>query len=339
MAARPAVTIVVPTCDRPAAVQVCVDTLVAHAATAEADVVAVIVVDNGRAARLSVCPSRGADDVDVRVLREPQVGTSRARNLGLMSSDTDVVVFVDDDVTVQHGWLDTLVAPLADPTVVATVGPITLDCAGGRPSWLTPDVESLYSALDLGPDTRLLGPLEHGWSANLAVLRDAACAIGGFDTGIGPGTQVPCGEDTDLIDRLRAGGGGVIYAHRARVRHRVGRDRLRPRWLARRAYRQGVTEVALRDRQERSRSRRRPVRALRSLGGAVVRGVPQLVRTAQDPARRSGLFAEQLVIGSAKVGAAVRYWSPRIVDSPGALSTDARKGEAESFGVECKARR
>lgn len=313
-----AVTIVVPTRDRPDAIQLCVDTLVAHATTASADMVAVVVIDNGRSTHPPVRPTRGG--VPVRVLREPRVGASRARNLGLVSSATDVVVFVDDDVTVQAGWLDALVDPLADPTVVATVGPITLDCTGGRPSWLTPDLESLYSALDLGPDTRLLGSLEHGWTANLAVRRDAACAIGGFDPGIGPGTPVPCGEDADLIDRLRAGGGGVVYAHQARVRHRVGRDRLRPRWLARRAYRQGVTEVALRDRQEWAGSRRRPMSALRSLGGTMVRGAPQLVRTARDPGRRSGLFAEQLVIASAKLGAAVTHWSPRVV-GPATCST------------------
>jgi hypothetical protein len=245
--------------------------------------------------------------------REPVAGASRARNRGLAWATTDIVVFVDDDVMVDDGWLDALVEPLSDPDVVATVGPITLDCAVARPPWLTPNLESWFSALDLGSHTRSLGPFEHGWSANLAVRRSAARGIGGFDTRLGPGMPAAFGEDADFLDRLRGGGGEVVYADRASVRHRVGPDRLRVRWLARRAYEEGVTEVALGHRHGSVAPRRRPIRAMRSLGGAVVRGFPRLVRTARDPACRPGLLVEQMVIWSAKVGAVAGHWSPRVL--------------------------
>jgi GT2 family glycosyltransferase len=319
-AARPAATIVVPTRDRPAGVQACVDALAACAAAAETAVDAIVVVDNNRSAPLEVATPAGCD-VPLRVCREPAAGASRARNRGLAEATTDVVVFVDDDVAVSDGWLDALVEPLVDPQAVATVGPITLDFAPARPRWLTPDLESLFSALDLGSDTRPLGPVEHGWSANLAVRRSVACAIGGFDTRLGPGMPAAFGDDADFLDRLRVDGDTVVYAHRASVRHRVGPERLRLRWLAWRAYRQGVTEVALRHRDRSAPARRHPIRALRSLGGAVVRAFPRLLRTARDPVLRPGLFVGQVVLWSAKVGAAAGYWSPRVL---GPMTADGR---------------
>ncbi len=307
--AGPEITIVIPTADRPEEVEACVGALVAAVSGATAVVDAVLVVDNSRA--VGVALSSGVrSGVPIRVLREPVAGAARARNRGLADAAGEIVVFVDDDVSVDDGWLDRLVEPLDDAEVVAAVGPIDLDLAAARPRWLTPRLEVWFSALDLGATTRPLAVDEHGWSANLAVRRSAAADIGGFDADLGPGTTVPFGDDSDLLDRLRLGGGEVVYAAGAGVRHRVGGDRLRLRWLARRAFRQGVTDVALEQRRTAAPTGRRPLRALRSLGGAAVRCLPWLIGAVRDPARRPGAAAEQVVLWSARAGAAAGFISP-----------------------------
>lgn len=315
--ARPTVTVVVPTRDRPEGVRGCVDALTRRASWGTTTPSEIVVVDNsGRDAvvRLATDP---AACVPVRVLREPLPGASRARNLGLATATTDIVVFVDDDIVVGDGWLSALVEPLLTPDVVATVGPIELEWAGECPRWLTPNLESWYSALDLGSETRPLGAHEHGWAANLAVRRRAGVDIGGFDTRLGPGTAAAFGDDVDFLDRLRARGGTVVFAGGARVRHVVGPERLRLRWLVRRAYRQGVTGVA-RDQLQRSDGpRRHPIGGLGAVGGAVVRGFPQMVRTARDPVRRPSLLVEQLAIRSVHLGTAAGRWSPRALGLAG----------------------
>lgn len=308
-----ATTVIVPTRGRPDQVQACVEALLVGVAGAATPVEAIVVVDNNALPSAVRLPDDG--QIVVRVLHEPRQGASRARNRGLAEATTDTVVFVDDDVWVERGWLDALLAPLADRAVAAAVGPISLACRPARPRWLTPALESWFSALDLGADTRPLTPLEHGWSANLAVRRSAIDVIHGFDPHLGPGTRSAFGDDADLLDRLRADGSVVVYAHDAWAHHQVGADRLRLRWLVRRGYRQGLTDVALQARDG-HRDGRRPLRALRSVAGGLRWGLPALVRTARDPARRPGLAAEQLVIWSCKLGAARAYLSPAAALSP-----------------------
>jgi GT2 family glycosyltransferase len=327
--ARPAVTIVVPTAGRPERVSACVDALLRSSDTAECKVSAVLVVDNDPTPGPDLGLARD-DDPPVRLLREPSPGAARARNRGLAAATTEIVVFVDDDIVVGEDWLDTLVAPLVAAEVVATVGPISLDTGPTRPRWLTPHLEHWYSALDLGPTTRRLGPGERGWSANLAVRRAEAMDAGGFDRRLGPGTDIGYGEDVDLQARLVADGRAVVYAAGAGVTHCVGPDRLRRRWLARRAYQGGRTEVAVDRLAGRAPARRRPLRAFRSLAGGVLWGGSALAGGARDPARHPGLVTEQLAVWCAKAGAAAAYCSlPGLDDAsaPGRRPAEPQRGQ------------
>ncbi len=291
------VTVVVPTCGRPDRIRSCTEALVRHTEGAR-----IVVVDNNPA------PVVGVPD-PVVVVHEPEPGAARARNRGVAAAVGDIVAFVDDDILVGAGWLAALLAPFAVPSVVATVGPIALDLEAPRPRWLTPHLEHWYSALDLGPTTRPLAPDEYGWGADLAVRRAALEAVGGFDERLGPGMPVPFGDDTELLDRLRADGRVVIYAADAGVRHRIGADRLTLGWLAGRARAAGRTEVATPDLDLARDPRRRPLRALRSLAGGLHRGLSAFWRSLRDPARRPGLAAEQLAIWSSRLGAAGAHWS------------------------------
>jgi GT2 family glycosyltransferase len=164
--------------------------------------------------------------------------------------------------------------------------------------------------------TRPLDVSEYGWGANLAVRRAAAVEVGGFDRRLGPGTAAPFGDDVDFLDRLRVTG-TIVYAAPAGVRHRIGAHRLRRGWLARRAYRQGLTTVALACKGGLG-ERPRPVRALGAFAGILVRGFRQGLRTARDPARRPSLVAEQVAIRSMCLGAGVGWlrWHRRTLAGP-----------------------
>jgi GT2 family glycosyltransferase len=300
----PTVTIVVPTRGRPEEVRVCVEALVRAAGDSSVGA-EIVVVDNNSEPSLGRITSPADSKASVAVIHEREVGASCARNAGLTHATTELVAFVDDDIVVSDGWLDALVEPFSDPRVVATVGPIVLECRPKRPRWLTDNLRTWYSALDLGVETRPLRVTEYGWSANMAVRREAALRVDGFDRRLGPGTAAPFGDDTDFLERVRTGG-TIGYAARAVVAHRVGADRLSRRWLARRGYQQGLTDVA-RARIGGAGSGCRPVRALGAFAGVAVRGFPQAVRTARVPAHRPSLLAEQLAIRVSFLGAGVGW--------------------------------
>lgn len=295
------VAVVVPTRGPAVAVEGCVAALVGHGL---AESVEVVVVDNGAHPTVTAPPS-------VRVVHEPRPGASSARNRGVavLADDVDVVAFVDDDVRVDADWLDRLVAPFVDPGVDAVVGPVVLDVVD-RPRWFTPALEHWWSGLDLGPEDRLLGAGEYGWGANLAVRRGALVAVGGFDRRLGPGTAAGFGDDTDLLDRLRARGGRVRYAAGARVSHVVGPERRSRRWLRARARAAGRAEVAVDRLRHGAPARRRPLRAVRTLAGALRRGPARFVAAGRDPDRHPGRWVELEAQWSARAGAAGAWWRP-----------------------------
>lgn len=58
----------------------------------------------------------------VRLLNEPRRGVSIARNHAVSRAKGDVLIFVDDDILVSHGWLDEIVKGFQDPQVCCVTG-------------------------------------------------------------------------------------------------------------------------------------------------------------------------------------------------------------------------
>ena len=75
----------------------------------------------------------------VRVLPNAQrQGLSGARNTAVAAATGDVVVFLDDDAAARPGWLRALLAPYADPDVVAVGGVAHPRFPDGRPACCPP---------------------------------------------------------------------------------------------------------------------------------------------------------------------------------------------------------
>jgi glycosyltransferase involved in cell wall biosynthesis len=188
-----------------------------------------------------------ADRYGVRCIRAEQPGTSLARNVGWQQAQHALIGFVDDDVLVEPGWADALVAALSRPGVDFVTGRIDLP----------PEQASIEDAVSLlpDPDARTLDRDTRGlfgMSANAGVRRAAVQAIGGFDTRLGPATWFGGGEDNDFFDRLVRAGYTGRYDPDVRVLHvqwRQGRDYLAVQW----AYGKGMgarfAKAVLRDRR------------------------------------------------------------------------------------------
>ena len=165
----------------------------------------------------------------VTLLRTERQGNSEARNVGIHAATSDVVAFVDDDATVEPGWLQALMEPFEGPDRTLGVGGAVVPEWGTDRAWL-PD-ELLWTVgctyrghrEDAGP---LAQPdrLQHGISASAELL-----AVGGFATEFGKRGNAPviC-YDTELGLRLERiyGPGQIRYVPAARVRHFVPPGRI-----------------------------------------------------------------------------------------------------------------
>ena len=78
----------------------------------------------------------------VRVLANAhRQGLSGARNTAVAAASGDVVVFLDDDAAARPGWLRALLAPYADPDVVAVGGVAHPRCSAARGRACCPPAE------------------------------------------------------------------------------------------------------------------------------------------------------------------------------------------------------
>lgn len=235
--------------------------------------VEVLVVDNGSTDMTRAVVRQWQQRLpELRYLREPVPGLSRARNLALHHAEGEVLALLDDDASPDPSWLSTLLAAYVDG-VAAAGGRIVLSWPLRRPGWVTPNVERWFGGLDLGPSPRWLLPGEELFGCNMSVRRDAARDLGGFSTGLGRvGRRLRSGEESRLLELIRGTGAAIAYVPDAIVVHEMLPERMTRRWLLRRAYEQGRTDAT-------RFSVGRPASALRAEARAAVVNAKRDVRS------------------------------------------------------------
>jgi glycosyltransferase involved in cell wall biosynthesis len=200
----------------------------------------ILVVDNNSSDNTPDAIRRYGDILSPRLrsVFEPAQGLSHARNRALAEARGDIVSFLDDDVVVDPDWLVAVCTAFAahSASVVGGRSYLIYPESSGRPVWLPAHREVMYSRLDHGPDT-LVGTDLPLFGLNFSVLKRVAVEVGGFDSSFGrSGNNLACGEESDLLDRIRQAGGVVVYEPRAVVGHRIPAERLTRKWLLKRAY-------------------------------------------------------------------------------------------------------
>lgn len=230
LSADVAVSVVIPTCNRPEDLRRCLTALQTQATVRPLEVV---VIDN-RPGPASPTPAVVREFPGVRFIEESKPGLSYARNAGFAAATGDIFVAIDDDVTVPGGWLERLVAPFARPEVMAVTGhvlPLELEtdsqckfeAYGGLGKGFTRfevDGDWFRSVRGAVPTWNI------GATANAAfraVIFDDP-AIGVLDEALGAGMPTGCSEDTYLFYRILKADHTIVYEPTAWVWHKHRRD-------------------------------------------------------------------------------------------------------------------
>jgi glucosyl-dolichyl phosphate glucuronosyltransferase len=207
-------------------------------------------------------------------------GLSGARNSGVATAAGDVVAFLDDDAAARPDWLEHLLAPYGDAQVAGVGGGIDPAWEVRRPRSFPEEFHWVVGCTWRGMPTTQ-APVRNLIGANMSFRREVLLAVGGFHPGLGRIGSRPLGcEETELCLRVRrASDVTLLFEPRARVAHRVPRQRARFAYFRSRCYSEGLSKalvVRLAGRDQGLAAER--AYTLRTLPRGVARGLAQAVR-------------------------------------------------------------
>ena len=201
----------------------------------------VLVVDNQssddtRERALATWDELGAP-TSLRVVPEPTLGLSFARERAFREAAFACVSLIDDDNLVDRNWVAVALAALGgEPRIGAVGGRSTLLSDGPVPLWFE-SVSRLYAVGDLGETPRILGRHEVLWGAGLTVRVDAWSRLlrSGFRAALTDrrGEHLSSGGDTELCLALQKAGWLLLYDPRLNFQHAIGVRRLTKGYLLR----------------------------------------------------------------------------------------------------------
>ena len=213
-----------------------------------------LIVDNGStdATAALLAAHRWPAGWAVRIVHEPRLGLSNARNRAIAEAQGDYVIFMDDDETADPGWLRAYETLIDERQPDAFGGRIAVLFEGARPAWLTDELLGFLGELNMFPDPRpLVDRSTSFYGGNFGFRRTLVEAIGPFSTELGrKGADNTGGEETDFYRRALAAGHSVWWTPHAIIHHRIQAEKLRPAYFRDLHFRQGRMEAA-RDRDNR----------------------------------------------------------------------------------------
>ncbi|GAA3631132.1 glycosyltransferase family 2 protein [Microbacterium awajiense] len=174
-------------------------------------------------------------------------GLSAARNTALNATTAEVVAFLDDDAYARPGWLATLVAPFADPAVVAVGGSAEPIWPGATPAVLPPELLWVVGCSYRGLPQES-ADVRNVMGCSMAFRRAPLVGIGAFNPDTGRVGRRPIGcEETEACIRLRQQDAGAIirYEPTATVGHHVSADRTTMKYVVHRGWCEGLSKAAL----------------------------------------------------------------------------------------------
>lgn len=207
---------------------------------------------------LIVVNNRCTDDTDdviasfegrlpIRRVYEERPGLSAARNRVLSEFKGERLIFTDDDVETDRGWIRSLLETFEEWRADVVFGRSRPLWLSKQPAWFGPDFAGQFALLDYGPTAFVVtDPRHEFFGVNVAFTRAAALKLGAYNESMGVvGTGGGGGEDTEMFARARGYGMRVVYQAGAIVSHMIPPERTTRRRQRELAWRGGRANLQL----------------------------------------------------------------------------------------------
>ena len=210
-----------------------------------------IVVDNNSTdhTRQVVSDANRNFPVNLQYRFESEAGRSAALNNGITAARGEVIATTDDDVHVEHDWLDRAAEGLIKQQCNFVGGKVLPVWGGPRPAWLSDQGGrhwSVIALLDYGSQPLEFGKHRAPLGVNLVFQREAFERAGLWNTKIGRKAGGLLGQEVrEWMLRAREAGLKGVYIPEMVVHHRISKDRLSKRYFRRWFYWHGVSRAML----------------------------------------------------------------------------------------------
>ena len=163
--------------------------------------------------------------VTLRYFVETNQGLSHARNRGIRESKGDILVYVDDDATVNPDYLKTYADWFAaHPETDAAGGPIIPHYeTGSEPKWMTYFIKRLLTGyLYFGDKAKPFPGQNYPGGGNAAYRSRVFEKVGLYNVELGRnGDSLGGGEEKDIFDKMKREGMQFVYLPQAILYHSI----------------------------------------------------------------------------------------------------------------------
>lgn len=186
---------------------------------------------------------------NLKIINQEQLnGLSNARNLGIKAAMGDTIGFIDDDAIADNNWLKNIIDTFLNfpENVDAVGGKINPIWERPKPGWLSDELLSGLSILDIHESTHVLPQNQFLFGTNMAFKKSILIEFNGFNQNLGrKGKILLSNEEEYLQKKIIENGGRRIYNPDVVVKHHISPDRLTKSWFIHRYYWQGISDSAM----------------------------------------------------------------------------------------------
>ena len=188
--------------------------------------------------------AKAHSDINIKLVDESQQGLSYARNRGIVESQGQFVAFIDDDETINEGFVSAYIDLFRNHGAFVAAGALKVQYENARPRWMSYYTEKMIAnPLDLGSKITTISNTVMPTGGNMAFNRDVFNLYGTFDTNLGrKGGKLFGGEENDMFERVRDLGERIFYTPHAIAYHHIVDKKLTPEYFDKLSYGVGVSK-------------------------------------------------------------------------------------------------
>lgn len=214
----------------------------------------VIVVDNGSVDNTKQVTESFLSSLDLKYVYEQSPGLHVGRHAGVRESNSDILVFIDDDIEAFPLWLETIFNVFEKDDEIALVGGKNLPKYEDTPPfWILEmwnntieygHVLGDLSILDFGDFEKFISPY-YIFGCNFSIRKKVLLAAGGFHPDGMPFELIKYRGDgeTYVSQYVLNNGLKSLYHPQASVYHWVSKERMTEEYFCKRRYLTGISHA------------------------------------------------------------------------------------------------